>query len=282
MTVFSAAAVQMRAGIDPAANTVAAERLIRDAAADGASYVLTPEMTTVIDLDRKRLLGVISDQDSDPSLRRFRELAEELAIVLHIGSMPIRLSGERVADRGFLIGKRGELIAIYDKIHMYDVDLGDGESYRESALFTAGNTAVVADVAFARLGLSICYDLRFPHLFRALSKNGAQVLAVPSAFTRTTGEAHWDVLLRARAIENGAYVIAAAQGGHHEDGRATHGHSMIIAPWGEVLAELGTEPGFITAEIDVAVADRTRRRIPALRHDVPFEVSTVTSVVDET
>ena len=282
MTVFRAAAVQLRSGLDPAANTMAAERLIRDAVKDGADYVLTPEMTTVIDLRRERLLGVTSTQDDDPSLKRFRALAAELGIVLHVGSMPILLPNGHIANRGFLIGRDGTLTASYDKLHMFDVELSDQEAYRESSLFDAGKTAIVAETDFAMLGLSICYDLRFPHLYRALAKRGAQVLAVPAAFTRTTGEAHWRVLLRARAIENAAFVVAAAQGGRHEDGRTTHGHSMMVAPWGEVLAELEAEPGFVTADIDVAVSDRARQRIPALAYDVPFEVSTVVRNVDET
>jgi len=270
MTTFRAAAVQMRSGTDVAANFRAAEGLIRQAAATGATYVLTPEMTTILDRDRARLLAAIAPEASDPSLARFRDLARELGIFLHIGSMAIRLDGESVANRAFLIGPDGSIVARYDKIHMFDVDLAGGESYRESRLYRAGDTATVADLPWARLGLTVCYDVRFPKLHRSLAEAGASVIAVPAAFTKTTGEAHWHVLLRARAIETGSYVIAAAQGGHHDDGRDTYGHSMIIDPWGTVLAEAGNEPGVISAEIDPDLSATVRARIPALANARDF------------
>jgi predicted amidohydrolase len=270
MSVFKAAAVQMRTGIEVAANVVDATRYIRAAAAAGSQYVLTPEMTTILDRDGERLLAAISTEESDPSLAAFRALARELGIHLHIGSMAIRLPGDGVANRGFLIGPDGGIVARYDKIHMFDVDLGSGESYRESRLYHAGNNAVVADLPWTRLGLSVCYDVRFPALYRALAKTGANVIAIPAAFTRTTGEAHWQILIRARAIETGAYVVAAAQGGHHADGRDTFGHSMIVDPWGKILAETGTEPGFIISDIDPAMSVAVRGRVPSLANERAF------------
>jgi predicted amidohydrolase len=270
MTAFKVAAVQMRSGVDVVRNVASATALVREAAAAGAAYVLTPEMTTILDRDRERLLASIAPEESDPSLAGFRALARELGIHLHIGSMAIRLPSDGVANRSFLIGPDGEIVATYDKIHMFDVDLAGGESYRESRLYRPGSAAVVADLPAARLGLSVCYDIRFPHLYRALAKAGASVIAVPAAFTKTTGEAHWHVLLRARAIETGAFVIAAAQGGHHEDGRDTYGHSMIVDPWGMILAEAGTEPGIVVAEIDPAESTTVRQRLPALANERAF------------
>jgi predicted amidohydrolase len=273
MAGFRAAAVQMRSGTDVGKNVAEAERLIRAAAADGATYVLTPEMTTILDRDRERLLASISPETGDPSLARFQALARELGIHLHIGSMAIRLdggTGPGVANRAFLIGPDGALLARYDKIHMYDVDLGNGESYRESRLYRPGSEARIADMPFGRLGVTICYDVRFPQLYRSLALAGASVMAVPAAFTKTTGEAHWHVLIRARAIETGSFVIAAAQGGHHDDGRDTYGHSMIVDPWGRVLAEAGTEPGFIVADIDPAASADARGRVPNLANARAF------------
>jgi predicted amidohydrolase len=270
MTAFKAAAVQMRSGIDVTKNVADASALIREAAARGATYVLTPEMTTILDRERDRLLAAISPEVTDPSLAKFRALALELGIHLHIGSMAIRIGDADVANRSFLIAPDGKTIATYDKIHMFDVDLAGGESYRESRLYRPGAKAAVAELPDARLGLSICYDVRFPHLYRALAKAGAAVIAIPAAFTKTTGEAHWHVLIRARAIETGAFVIAAAQGGHHDDGRDTYGHSMIVDPWGKILAEAGTEPGVIVAEIDPETSALTRQRLPSLANDRSF------------
>jgi predicted amidohydrolase len=260
----------MRSGIDVAKNVAEASALIREAAAQGARYVLTPEMTTILDRERDRLLAAISPEVTDPSLAKFRALAMELGIHLHIGSMAIRVGDADVANRSFLIGPDGKTIASYDKIHMFDVDLAGGESYRESRLYRPGVKATIAELPDARLGLSICYDVRFPHLYRALAKSGASVIAIPAAFTKTTGEAHWHVLIRARAIETGAFVIAAAQGGHHDDGRDTYGHSMIVDPWGVILAEAGTEPGVIVAEIDPEASALTRQRLPSLANDRNF------------
>jgi predicted amidohydrolase len=269
MMRFRAAAVQMRSGIHVEANVAEAERLVRAAAADGAHYVLTPEMTTILDRDKERLLAAIAPEASDPSLYRFRALARELGIHLHIGSMAIRLP-DGVANRGFLIGPDGSILARYDKIHMFDVDLAGGESYRESRLYRAGNEARVVDLPFVRLGMTICYDVRFPHLYRALAQAGASMIAIPAAFTKTTGEAHWHVLVRARAIETGSFVIAAAQGGRHDDGRDTFGHSMIVDPWGKVVVEADNEPGFIAADIDPQESVAARGRIPNLANARDF------------
>jgi predicted amidohydrolase len=274
MSRFRAAAVQMRSGIDVDKNVAEAVRLIGEAADAGAEYVLTPEMTTILDRDRARLVAAISPEDSDPSLARFRALAKERGIHLHIGSMAIRLTDEPgtapVANRSFLIGPDGEVLVTYDKIHMFDVDLAGGESYRESRLYRPGAAARTADLPWTKLGLTVCYDVRFPNLYRVLARSGASTIAVPAAFTQTTGEAHWHVLVRARAIETGSYVIAAAQGGRHEDGRDTYGHSMIVDPWGKILAEAGIEPGFVVAEIDPAESALARSRIPALANERTF------------
>jgi len=270
MTVFRAAAVQMQSGLDVSKNAADAVRLVRQAAAAGADYVLTPEMTTILDRDRQRLLTAIDAEESDPSLAGFRALAAELGIFLHIGSMAIRLGDDAVANRAFLIAPDGDILARYDKIHMFDVDLAGGESYRESKLYKPGAAAAVADLPWGRLGLTICYDVRFPHLYRSLAQSGASVIAIPAAFTRTTGEAHWHVLVRARAIETGAFVVAAAQGGSHQDGRETYGHSMIVDPCGKIVAEANREPGIVIAEIDPEMSTEVRARIPALANDRAF------------
>lgn len=273
---FRAALVQMRALKSVEANVAAASEYIRQAAADGATYVQTPEMTGTMEEDRAALFAVLHEEETDPALAAFRALAKELGIHLHIGSLAIKAGEHRAANRAFLIGPDGEIIARYDKIHMFDVDLPNGDVYRESAAYRPGEYAVYADLPQIRLGLTICYDLRFPALFRALAEAGAGMIAVPAAFTQSTGEAHWHVLLRARAIENGCYVLAAAQGGTHENGRKTFGHSLIIDPWGEILAEGGTEPGIIHAEIDPAKVAAVRSRIPSLDHGRRFELLTPT------
>jgi deaminated glutathione amidase len=267
---FVAACVQVCASRDYSRNVAEAAELTREAARQGADYVQTPEQTSIMELERRALFAVIKPEEDDEALAAFRALAEELGIWLHVGSLAIRISEDQAANRGFLIGPDGAITARYDKIHMFDVDLPGGESYRESRTYRPGKAAVVADLPWARLGLSVCYDLRFPQLYRALAQAGATVLTVPAAFTRKTGEAHWHVLQRARAIENSAFVISAAQGGRHENGRETFGHSLIVAPWGEILAEAGTEPGVILAEIDMARVDEARGRIASLTHDRPF------------
>lgn len=276
MGIFKAAAVQMRSGKNPQRNVVEFERLVREAAGQGAIYVQTPEMTGAIVSDRADRATAFHPAETDPVVAAARKLAKELGIHLHIGSTAIVLPDGKIANRAFLIGPDGEEITTYDKIHMFDVDLDNGESWRESATYTPGESARVADLAFARLGFAICYDMRFPQLFRAQALAGAQVLTAPAAFTRQTGEAHWHVLLRARAIENGAWVIAAAQGGRHEDGRETYGHSIIIDPWGRVVAEAdGNEPGVIVAEIDTAQSAAARAKIPNLGNARDFRVDVV-------
>jgi deaminated glutathione amidase len=269
---FCVALIQMQSGRQPAVNIASAAKLIREAKDRGAHYILTPEMTNIMETDRDVLFAAISPEESDPALAELRELARTHNLWLHIGSLAIKVSPERAANRSFLIDPAGEIVARYDKIHMFDVDLPDGESYRESRNFHPGDLAIVADLPWGRLGLSICYDLRFPALYRALAEAGSSFLAAPSAFTRQTGEAHWHVLARTRAIENGCFVFAAAQGGMHENGRETFGHSLIVDPWGAVLAEDGTEPGLVMAEVDPAAVAAVRSRIPSLQHGRRFEV----------
>ena len=269
---FKAAMIQMRSGLKPTANIDDALRLISEAKSAGAEYVLTPEMTNILAAKREQLFGAIIAEEADPSLATFRELARQLGIYIHIGSLAVRLSPERAANRSFLLDPKGNIAARYDKIHMFDVDLADGESYRESRNYRPGEQAVLADLPWGRLGLTICYDLRFPALYRALAEAGATMLAIPSAFTKQTGEAHWHTLVRSRAIENGCFVFAAAQGGKHENGRDTYGHSLIVDPWGRIIAEGGTDPGVVMAEIDPAEIAKARARIPSLQHGRRFEI----------
>jgi predicted amidohydrolase len=271
-STFKAAMIQMRSGLTPAANVDAAARFIEEAKAAGADYAQTPEMTNILAGKREQLFATVVEEEKDPSLAAFRELARRLKLTLHVGSLAIRLTHDRAANRGFLIDPQGGIAARYDKIHMFDVDLANGETYRESNNYAPGESAVVADLPWGRLGISICYDLRFPALFRALAEAGASYLAIPSAFTKQTGEAHWHVLMRARAIENGCFVFAAAQGGKHENGRETFGHSVIVDPWGRVLAEGGDEAGVVMVEIDPAQVTQARARIPSLQHGRRFDL----------
>ena len=269
---FTAGLVQMRASLSPQTNLDAAIRLIEQAKNAGAEYVLTPEMTNIFEIKRERLFATIAPEESDTTLAALRELARKLGIFLHIGSLAIKVLPEKAVNRSFLIDPKGDVLARYDKIHMFDVDLAGGESYRESNSYRPGELAVVADLPWGRLGLTVCYDLRFPALYRALAEAGCSFLAIPSAFTKQTGEAHWHVLIRARAIENGAFVLAAAQGGKHENGRETFGHSLIVDPWGRILAEAGTEPGVLLAAIDPAEVTAARAKIPSLQHGRRFEM----------
>ncbi|MEA2951951.1 MAG: deaminated glutathione amidase [Alphaproteobacteria bacterium] len=271
-STFTAGLIQMRSGVTPQANLDAAVKLIGEAKDAGADYVQTPEMTNIMELKHDRLFAAIVAEESDVCLSTFRELARALAIHLHIGSLAIKTSPDHAANRSFLIDPKGEIVARYDKIHMFDVDLVGGESYRESRNYRAGDFGIVANLPWGRLGMSVCYDLRFPALYRAMAEAGASYLAVPSAFTRQTGEAHWHILLRARAIENGSFVFAAAQGGKHENGRETFGHSLIVDPWGCILAEGGTEPGIVLAKIDPTEISTARGRIPSLQHGRRFEI----------
>ncbi len=270
---FKAALIQMRTGLDPAANLDAATRMIAEAKSAGADYVQTPEMTNIMDVQRDRFFATIQEEDADVSLAAFRDLARKHKIFVHVGSLAIKVAPEKAANRGFVITPKGDIVARYDKIHMFDVDLAGGESYRESRNYRAGDIAINADLPWGVLGVTICYDLRFPALYRALAEAGATMLAIPSAFTRQTGEAHWNVLMRARAIENGCFVLAAAQGGKHENGRETFGHSIIVDPWGRVLAEGGSEPGVVMAEIDPAQVAEARSRMPSLQHGRRFEMA---------
>jgi len=269
---FRVGLIQMRSGRTPAANLDAASKLIGEAKAGGACYVQTPEMTNILEARRDALMAAIVPEHEDPSLAAFRDLARRHRLWLHIGSLALKVSPDRAANRGFLIDPLGEIAARYDKIHMFDVDLADGESYRESRSYAAGEHAVTANLPWGRLGVTICYDLRFPALYRALAEAGCTFLAIPSSFTRQTGEAHWHVLNRARAIENGCYVFAAAQGGRHENGRDTFGHSLVIDPWGRVLAEGDVEPAVVIAEVDPAAVTTARARIPSLQHGRRFEI----------
>jgi predicted amidohydrolase len=271
-STFRVGLVQMRTGRTPQANVDAAAKLIGEAKQGGADYVLTPEMTNIMEVNREKFFGAIVAEENDASLAIFRELARKLSIHLHIGSLAIRVTPDKAANRAFLIDPRGEIVARYDKIHMFDVDLTGGESYRESRNYRAGELAVLHDLPWGRLGITICYDLRFPALYRALAEAGASFLTIPSAFTKQTGEAHWHVLNRARAIENGCFVFAAAQGGKHENGRETFGHSLVVDPWGRILAESGTEPGVVLAEVDPAEVAAARARIPSLQHGRRFEL----------
>jgi deaminated glutathione amidase len=272
-TTFTAAMVQMRTSLLAEPSLEQGMTLIREAAAQGADYVQTPEVSNMMQVNRKALFEHLKTEEDDPSLRAYRALAAELKIYLHIGSLALRFSPEKAVNRSFLIGPDGALLASYDKIHMFDIELPDGEVYRESANYQPGETAVMFDLPWGRIGLTICYDLRFPALYRALAEGGVWFLTAPSAFTRKTGEAHWHILLRARAIENGAFMFAAAQGGLHENKRETFGHSLIVDPWGAVLAEGGVDPGVIIAEIDPAKVETARKAIPSLQHGRRFSVA---------
>ncbi|MGJ4926488.1 carbon-nitrogen hydrolase family protein [Bradyrhizobium sp. HKCCYLS2038] len=270
---FTAAMVQMRTSLLPEPSLEQGTRLIREAVAQGAQYVQTPEVSNMMQLNRTALFAQLKSEEDDPSLKAYRALAKELNIHLHIGSLALRFSAEKAVNRSFLIGPDGNVLASYDKIHMFDIDLPGGESYRESANYQPGETAVISDLPWGRLGLTICYDVRFPALYRALAESGASFISVPSAFTRKTGEAHWHTLLRARAIETGCFVFAAAQCGLHENKRETFGHSLIIDPWGEILAEGGVEPGVIVARIDPARVESVRQTIPSLQHGRRFGIA---------
>ncbi|HEX2147762.1 MAG TPA: carbon-nitrogen hydrolase family protein [Pseudorhizobium sp.] len=273
---FKAAAIQMCSGVDPARNAADMARLVRDAANQGAVYVQTPEMTGAVQKDRQGLMAVLKGEADDVIVSTAQELARELGIHVHVGSTAIVLDDGKIANRGFLFAPGGQRICTYDKIHMFDVDLDNGESWRESAVYRAGGEARVADLPFAKLGFAICYDVRFPSLFRTEAVAGAEVLTVPAAFTRQTGEAHWEVLLRARAIGNGAFLIAAAQAGAHDDGRETFGHSMIIDPWGKVLASAGgSGETIVIADIDIEQVKAARGKIPNLKNARDFTLDTV-------
>lgn len=262
---------QSTTGIDPAANADALAAAIGEAAAGGAGMLFTPEMSGVLDRDSARAKGNLAEESADRVLARCREAAREKAIWVHLGSLAVLAEGGKVANRAFVIDSAGEVRARYDKMHLFDVDLPTGESWRESATYSAGEAAVVVDgTPLGRLGLTICYDVRFPSLFARLAEAGADAIAVPAAFTVPTGEAHWHILLRARAIEAGLFVIAAAQVGAHADGRRTYGHSLVVDPWGEVLLDMGDRAGVGFATLDPRRIAEVRSRLPALSHRRPI------------
>jgi predicted amidohydrolase len=274
MATLPIALIQTRTPADPAAALAHVAPLIREAAAGGAKLVLTPEATNFMIRDREQRASVLALQDDDRVVAGLRDLARELGVWLLIGSAIVKSGVDddaRAANRALLIDDRGEVVAAYDKLHVFDVDLPTGERWRESEAVRPGDAAVVADTPWGRLGLTVCYDIRFPHLFRALARAGAAMIAVPAAFTVPTGTAHWETLLRARAIETGAFVLAPAQGGTHEDGRGTWGRSTVVAPWGEVIAKLDHDaPGVLFATLDLAAVDRARAAVPQLTHDRAF------------
>jgi len=269
--VFTAAVVQMRSGIDMLANVVALEKLVREAASLGATYIQTPEMTGLVQKNRKPFFETVKTEADDPVVPAASVLAKELGITLHLGSTPVLVEESRAANRAYVFGPDGTCRATYDKIHMFDVDLDNGESWRESAVYRPGREAVMVEVEGAQIGLGICYDCRFPELTTTYGRAGADILTAPACFTRQTGQAHWHTLLRSRAIENGAYMIAAAQGGDMEDGRECFGHSLIVNPWGEIIAEVdGEEPGIALAEIDTSKVAAARAKIPNLVNNRAF------------
>lgn len=254
----------------------AADALVREAADAGCQFVSTPETTHLMEIRKPDVFDKTFEEHDDPGLQQFRATAKEKAIWLHVGSLIVRSGNGKLANRSFLIAPDGGIKACYDKIHLFDVELGEGESYRESATYSPGSRAVVVATPYATFGMTVCYDLRFPHLYRALANAGANVLLVPAAFTQPTGEAHWHTLLRARAIENGCFVLAAAQTGLHENGRRTYGHSLIVDPWGKVLADGDTSTGLIIHDLDLDDVEKARTRVPSLQHDRAFDVDHVT------
>jgi predicted amidohydrolase len=261
-----AAILQMTAGIDPRANAATLTAAIAEAKAGGAAMLFTPEMSGLLDRDRTRAARSIVAEDDDPVLASVREAAARAGIWVHLGSLAVRGAGERYANRGFVIDDTGAIRARYDKLHMFDVDLATGERWRESAAYAPGDDAVVVETPLGMLGLSICYDLRFPALYAALTDAGATILAIPAAFTVPTGAAHWHVLMRARAIESATFVIAAAQVGQHEDGRGTYGHALAVDPWGAVLTDMGGDAAVGFVEIDQARVAEARSRVPVIAH----------------
>ena len=267
-SVFKAACIQMSARKEPAVNAARVEDLVREAAARGADLIMTPEMTNIINRPREAVAAVVQAEQDCITAARFSALAKETGKHLLAGSLGVQAGGGKLANRSLLFGPDGEVMARYNKIHMFDVNLPNGETYRESNTFEAGQEAVTADLPWGRIGLTICYDMRFAYLYRMLAQAGCSFITAPAAFTVPTGRAHWHVLLRARAIETGCYIFAPAQCGTHDDGRKTYGHSLIVAPWGEVLADAGEEPeAIVMAEIDTARVAEARAQVPSLTHD---------------
>ena len=282
MTKLRIGLVQMCSSRSVDGNVADATRGIREAAARGAAYVQTPEFTVLMEMSSKRLFAETRPEENNPAIAHFKSLARDLGISVHIGSMGVLVAPDRIANRSYLFAPDGRM-ASYDKIHMFDAALGGTDNFRESKNFQPGSKAVVTALESpggseggsggGKLGLTVCYDLRFPGLYRAVAQAGAGIIAVPSAFTRQTGDAHWHTLLKARAIETGAFVIAAAQTGSHECGRETYGHSLVVSPWGEVLVDGGVQPSVVVSDIDLSEVAAARRRMPSLEHDRPFEVS---------
>jgi deaminated glutathione amidase len=266
------AAIQMRSGIDMNRNLRDATAMVREAAAQGAGYVQTPEVSNVFEPDKDRLKAIAMPQEQDIFVKAFAELAQELRIYIHAGSLALNAGQSKLANRSMLFAPDGKLVASYDKIHLFDIDLPNGDRYRESDSYNPGEVAVTAQLPDFKMGFAICYDMRFPRLANVLATAGCAMLTYPAAFTVPTGQAHWHVLLRARAIETGSFVVAAAQGGAHDSGRATYGHSIIISPWGEVLAEADDAPCVVHATLDIAAVAATRARIPALKHAREFSL----------
>lgn len=268
--------VQLCAGRDVARNVADAAALVREAAAGGAHYIQTPEVTTLIEPERERLFAAVAPEAGNPAVSAFADLARDLKIWLHIGSMAVLVRPDKVANRAYLFSPTGDVVARYDKIHMFDVTLPGGETYRESKNYAPGDTAPLVRLPWAKLAVTICYDLRFPYLYRMMAHAGADILTIPSAFTVPTGAAHWHALMRARAIENGAWVLAAAQAGEHESGRKTYGHSLVVSPWGDVVAEGdGVNRSVILADVDLSAVEEARRRVPSLTHDRPAAITTI-------
>ncbi len=268
--MFKAACVQLTSENEVEPNIRTSGSLVREAVNQGADLVLMPEMVSLLEMNPKKMFARVARQEDDKALAAYRALADELSTWILVGSLPILIEEGKVANRSFLLNASGDIAATYDKIHLFDVDLPNGERYRESKNYVPGGKATLAETPWGKLGMSVCYDLRFPHLYRAYGQAGARFLSIPAAFTKVTGEAHWHVLQRARAIENGCFIFAPAQCGKHADGRTTYGHSLIIDPWGGILAEGGTEPGVIIAEIDPAKVDEAHGRVPSLQHDRIF------------
>ena len=264
--MFQAAVIQMSSDNNIETNVQTLKEMIEEAVGQGARYIQTPEMTGLVEKNKKNFFAQVCKEEEDPIVKMASEMAKEHDVYIHIGSTPIRLHDDKAANRAFLFSPDGTLIAKYDKLHMFDVDLDNGEKWRESSVYQAGDKAICADMLDTKIGLTICYDLRFPHLYRHLSELGAEILCAPSCFTRQTGMAHWHILNRARAIENGAFVISAAQGGEHKDTRTTFGHSLIVNPWGDIIAEIdGEDSGIATATINPIESVEARRKIPNLK-----------------
>jgi len=271
-TTFRTACIQNTATRNIATNIVWLCERISEARADGADFITLPETVGLIEPDNARIMDSCYSEIEDAGLGAFRNAARTLEVTILVGSQLIKTADKRIVNRSFLLDTQGEIVARYDKLHMFDIELSNGEFYRESDVIEAGDKAVLATTPWGKLGMSVCYDLRFPTLYRTLAQNGAQFITIPAAFTQTTGKAHWHTLIRARAIENACYVIAPNQCGHHGDKRNSWGHSLIVDPWGEILADGGAEPGIIYADIDLSKVDKARTMIPALKHDRAFTV----------